>query len=178
MISEDDHQLILAWANLAQVHTVMRTELTHRLQDEAGLTLAEHELLFRLSRAPDGRLRMIDLAELTLQPKSAITRLVERLVLRGAVTRHQPADNRRVTYAVLTTEGRALFDRARPVYIQGVRDLLEEHLAPADVQFLRQRLRDILTGQDTWTDERCDPQPLGVGPSDEIADDATVTFPR
>jgi DNA-binding MarR family transcriptional regulator len=160
MISEDDHQLMLAWANLVQVHSVMRTELSRRLEEQADVSLSEHEVLFRLSRAPRGRLRMIDLAELTLQPKSAITRLVERLVQRGAVTRQQPADNRRTTYAVLTREGRALFDHARPVYVQGVRELLGDHVTPADVQLLRQRLRAVLNGLGAWADERCDPQPL------------------
>jgi MarR family transcriptional regulator, 2-MHQ and catechol-resistance regulon repressor len=94
-----------------------------------GLAPAEFEVCIRLARSPEGMLRMSDLAAQTTLTSSGITRVVDRLVECGLVTRQSCATDRRTTYAVLTETGR---DR--------VAEVLPDHLALID-DWLVQPLR-------------------------------------
>lgn len=82
-----------------------------------GLAPAEFEVCVRLARSPDGLLRMSDLAAQTTLTSSGITRVVDRLVERGLVTRRACATDRRTTYAVITGTGRDLLERALPGHV-------------------------------------------------------------
>src|SRR2546430_2273725 len=76
-----------AWLNLLQVNTVVAEALERRLEDKHALSVAEHEVLVRLSHSPDGRLRMQELASLLLVSKSGVTRLIDRMQSAGLVRR-------------------------------------------------------------------------------------------
>ena len=101
--------------------------LTHRSAAHLagfGLAPAEFEVCVRLARSPEGLLRMSDLAAQTTLTSSGITRVVDRLVERGLVTRRACATDRRTTYAVITDTGRDLLERLLPEHLE----LLEEWL--------------------------------------------------
>ncbi len=93
-----------------------------------GLAPAEFEVCLRLARSPEGLLRMSDLAAQTTLTSSGITRVVDRLVERGWVTRRSCATDRRTTYAVITDSGRALLDQVLPGQIELVESWLVEPL--------------------------------------------------
>jgi MarR family 2-MHQ and catechol resistance regulon transcriptional repressor len=82
-----------------------------------GLAGAEFEVCLRLARSPEGLLRMTDLAAQTTLTSSGITRVVDRLVERGLVTRQSCATDRRTTYAVITEAGRDLLARVLPGHL-------------------------------------------------------------
>jgi DNA-binding MarR family transcriptional regulator len=154
---ERDDNAALAWLNLAQVYGTVRGALSRALEIEAGVGLSETEVLYRLGHAPAERLRMTDLADQLLMAQSGITRVVDRLVERGWVVREQPPDNRRTVYARLTDGGRAVLERARPVYVRSVGEQIGSALDPADVVDLRRLLRQVLERLGAWDDARCDP---------------------
>lgn len=115
---------------------------------EHGVSSVEFELLIRLARSPESRLRMTDLAAQASVTVSGVTRVVDRLVARGLVDRAACLTDRRATYAVLTTAGRALIDRALPGHLAFIDTWLTGPLAEsgeldAFVAALR-RLRDRL----------------------------------
>ena len=89
-----------------------------------GLAPAEFEVCLRLARSPEGLLRMSDLAAQTTLTSSGVTRVVDRLVERGLVTRRACATDRRTTYAVISDTGRELLLRVLPEHLE----LLEEWL--------------------------------------------------
>ena len=94
-----------AWARLLRSHAAMRRSLSADLQAEHGLTVNDYEALLLLSRAEDGRLRRVDLADgLQLTP-SGVTRLLDGLHELGCVEKATCASDARVTYAVLTEAG-------------------------------------------------------------------------
>jgi DNA-binding MarR family transcriptional regulator len=68
---------------------------------------------------------MTDLAAQTTLTSSGITRVVDRLVERGLVTRQACATDRRTTYAVITPTGRDLLGEVLPGHLQ----LVEQWLA-------------------------------------------------
>jgi DNA-binding MarR family transcriptional regulator len=79
-----------------------------------GISGAEFEVCLRLARSPEGLLRMSDLAAQTALTSSGITRVVDRLVERGLVSRRSCATDRRTTYAVISDSGRAFSPRCCP----------------------------------------------------------------
>ncbi len=95
---------------------------------EFGLAGAEFEVCLRLARSPEGLLRMSDLAAQTTLTSSGITRVVDRLVERGLVTRQSCATDRRTTYAVISEAGRDLLARALPGHLELTEQWLIEPL--------------------------------------------------
>jgi DNA-binding MarR family transcriptional regulator len=152
-----DRETFRAWMNLLQAHSVLVEALESRLQTEKSLSLAEHEVLTRLIFAPEGRLRMLDLSNLLLISKSGATRLVDRLARNGFVKREDSPTDRRVTYALITSEGRRLLRDSEPVLFGALEEHFSSHLSDADVRALRRSLRKILVGNGEWEDARCSP---------------------
>jgi len=99
-----------AFVALLRGHAGITRDLTAQLTAEHGLTLSDFEVLLRLSRAPDRRMRRVDLADQVLLSASGVTRLLDGLERQGLVARASCDSDRRVVYAVLTDEG---LDRLR-----------------------------------------------------------------
>ena len=119
-------QQLEAWVSFLRAHAAITRELSAQLQREHGLTLNDYEVLLHLSHAEDRRLRRVDLAERVLLTPSGITRLLKGLETAGYVSNRPCAEDARVTYAVLTPEGKAKLDEARKTHVASVRALFSE----------------------------------------------------
>src|SRR4051794_15803400 len=117
-----DERLTLAGL-FFEAHAGLTSELERRLDAECGLTSQWFEVLLRLARSPEQRLRMSDLtAQVTLTP-SGLTRVVDRLEAAGLVRREACATDRRGYNAVLTPEGEARLEKAVPLHIAQLDEL-------------------------------------------------------
>lgn len=134
----------LAWLELHQASGMLYGELSRRLEDEAGMTLAEHDVLWFLANTPDRRLIMSALADRLLISRSGATRLIDRMVRRGWVTREPDPDNRRLTYAVLAPEGTKAVRRSIQVVWEVRPALFDDRLEQQDVEDLRRVLGKLL----------------------------------
>jgi DNA-binding MarR family transcriptional regulator len=94
-----------AWVGLLRGYRALTRELSARLLADHGLTQNDYEVLAQLSRAEDGRMRRIDLAERLLLTPSGITRLLDGLERCGFVEKATCDTDARVTYAVITDAG-------------------------------------------------------------------------
>ena len=105
-----------AWRALIQTTTGLLATLDNELQAAHGLSLGDYEVLVHLSDAPDGSLRMSELAgRLHLSP-SGITRRIDGLVRAGLVERRHCPTDRRGSNAVMTeTASRRLARPPRPI---------------------------------------------------------------
>jgi DNA-binding MarR family transcriptional regulator len=110
-----------AWRGLVRVHAALAKQLDTELDARHDLPLTSYEVLCRLRKAPDGKLRMAELAEHALLSRSGMTRLIDRLEREGMVGRSTCDKDGRGCYAVLTGEGREAVDRARATYLEVVR---------------------------------------------------------
>jgi DNA-binding MarR family transcriptional regulator len=100
-----------------EAHAGVQAELERRLESECGLSVQWFEVLLRLARSPDQRLRMQELtAQVTLTP-SGLTRAVDRLEKEGLVRRESCPSDRRGAFAVLTAAGKRRIDKAVPIHI-------------------------------------------------------------
>jgi DNA-binding MarR family transcriptional regulator len=110
-----------AWRGLLRVYWSLFRALDAEMEAKHGLPLTSYEVLIHLADAPEGKMRMRDLAEAALLSRSGLTRLVDRLERDGLIERASCPSDARGAYAVLTDKGRGLLAEARPAHRHGVR---------------------------------------------------------
>jgi DNA-binding MarR family transcriptional regulator len=124
----DDEQI--AWRAYLDGTRVLMQALDRQLNADSDLSLTDYDLLVRLSEAPEGRLRMRDLADATLTTRSGMTRAVTRAERVGWVRRVECEDDRRGMNAELTDAGRAKLAASAPGHVGAVRENLLDLLTP------------------------------------------------
>lgn len=92
---------------LVRAQAALVRRFASRLSGLHGVSLADFTLLLRLSQAPGGRMRRVDLAEALGMTASGVTRGLAPLERIGLVTREPDARDARVAYASLTATGHA-----------------------------------------------------------------------
>src|SRR5262245_16132948 len=114
------------WVRLLRGHAALRRTLSVQLQGDHGLSVNDYEALLRLSRAEDGQLRRVDLADgLQLTP-SGVTRMLDGLEQLGLVCKGQCPGDARVSYAVITDAGRKRLKEASASHTLAIRTICEE----------------------------------------------------
>ncbi|WP_052849129.1 MarR family winged helix-turn-helix transcriptional regulator [Streptomyces avicenniae] len=119
------------WDRMLRLHTHVESRLATALQRRHGLGLSEYRALAVLDRAPEGELRMQELADGLGLNQSSVTRLVGRLNAAGYTYRDPCPDDRRGAYTVLTEDGRVRCHEARATY-DGTLATATEEIAAAD----------------------------------------------
>ena len=97
-----------------------------------------------LAQAPDGRMRMGELAGSLLLTPSGVTRLVDRMEAEGLVQRQQCPSDRRGWHAVITSAGRSQLRSAAPVHLRGVARHFGRHLSDEEADVLADVLGRVL----------------------------------
>ncbi len=133
-----------AWALFLTVHAVVVSRIEQRLRAAHLPELAWYDVLWALERAPENRLRMHELAEMTVISRSNLTRLVDRLEAAGLVTRDRDCADRRGAYAVLTAAGRAKRQKIWPVYSMAIESLFDAYMSAAESVVMRKALMRVL----------------------------------
>jgi DNA-binding MarR family transcriptional regulator len=146
-----DLERLAAWSELHRADSLLRAELSRRLEAEAGTTLLEHEAVHRLVIAPGRRLTMYQLSDALLVSRSGATRLIDRLEERGWVARRVAPQDRRVVRAELTREGAAAFAGMSAVFAAAFEERFGGLLGDADVAELRWVLARLLAAGETST---------------------------
>lgn len=126
---------IRAWLGLLRGHRALYRDLSARLQTEHGLTLSDYEVLAHLSRAPERRLRRVDLVERLQLTPSGITRLLDGLQAAGWVTKAACDTDARVTYAVLTDAGLEKLRKASATHVADIEASLRA-FGPEELELL------------------------------------------
>ena len=132
------------WRVFLRAHALLSRRLDEELRAEQGMSLAEYDALFQLAAAPGARLRMNQLADRVLLSRSGITRLVDRLVADGLVSRCQCSSDARGAEAVLTDDGLGRIRRARATHIRGVEHYFLDALSPDERTQLGETLGTVV----------------------------------
>jgi DNA-binding MarR family transcriptional regulator len=140
--SLDDDRLTLAGL-FFETHAGLVAELGRHLEAESGLTGQWFDVLLRLARSPDGRLRMSDLARQVIMTPSGLTRAVDRMEEAGLVQRESCSSDRRVFYAVLTPKGRRRIEAAVPRHVEHIDECFTAHLDTKERATLESALRKL-----------------------------------
>jgi DNA-binding MarR family transcriptional regulator len=119
--------------DLNRAHAVVSRRFDAELGSVHGIGLTELQLLEALERAPEQRLRRVDLAqELGVTP-SGVTWMLRPLIKRGLVKTEAGETDARVAYAVPTAAGRRLVAEALPSGRRLALDLLEKHVGKREL---------------------------------------------
>ena len=121
---------------MLRAHAALTRALDAQLTREHNLPLSSYEVLLFLADAPDGRMRMSELAESVLLSRSGLTRLVDRLERDGLLKRERCESDARGLFAEITPEGRELFDAARRTHLDGVRALFLDRFSRDELRTL------------------------------------------
>ena len=89
-----------------------------------GAQVSSFEVLLRLARSADHRLRMTELAAQTSLTNSGLTRLIDRLATAGLVERSICETDRRGYYASITQDGLDRLAEALPTHLDTIEQVL------------------------------------------------------
>ncbi|CAB4900751.1 unannotated protein [freshwater metagenome] len=142
-LNENEQRAWRAWIASSQL---LLDRLSRDIQEQHGLTMADYEILVRLSEAADHRVRMSDLADRTLASRSRLSHQIDRMEKRGFVLREQCTDDKRGQFAVLTETGWQTLVAAAPDHVESVRTHLVDVLSPAEFAALGVACEKILGG--------------------------------
>lgn len=108
--------------------------LDQALKAGHGLSMAEYEVLVRLSEAPDKNLRMAQLAAEASQSRSRLSHTCARLESKGFVRRQTCPSDKRGVLAHLTDKGFHALERAAHDHVTTVRSFFVDIVDPADLE--------------------------------------------
>ena len=106
----DRSEAVDAWEALYRAQVAVLRQLRSEFPDD-GISLTEYDVLFNLSRQSAHALRIRDLNKHLLLTQPSVSRLLDRLVARGLVTKSGDPDDARGTVVTLTADGLAEFRR-------------------------------------------------------------------
>jgi DNA-binding MarR family transcriptional regulator len=120
-----------SWRALVMGMTLLLDRLDADLRRGFDVSLAEYEILVRLSERPGRRLRMAQLADAMAHSRSRVTHTVKRMEAAGLVERTEAAEDGRGVVCAMTDRGFDLLEQMAPTHVNGVRDYLVD-LATCD----------------------------------------------
>lgn len=125
-----------AWGGLLSTYARLNRLIEADLLEHGGITHAEFEVLLRLAWQTDHKLRIQDLVAQSLLTQSGTSRLVDRLVKAGLVTREGASEDRRGAYAVLTPAGAERFQAVAAAHMTLVKQAFLDLYSEAELKKL------------------------------------------
>lgn len=123
------------WNSYLLATRLLFDELERRLIEDAGISLPDFILLFRLGEAGDQGMRMSELADSAVFSRSRISHAFSRLEAEGWVERRSCPTDRRGSYGFLTDPGRFKLDDAKTTHTEVVRRYFLDSIGDAEQAF-------------------------------------------
>ena len=139
-----DEQENRLWRSLMRLNGALPRLLDDDLVRGVNLSLSEFAILLVLSEAGDTGRRMTDLASAAGLSPSRVTRVVADLERRGLVEKSRSESDARGNIAIATPAGRNAIRAAYPLQVKRAREILFDHLQPADVAVMADALSQLL----------------------------------
>jgi DNA-binding MarR family transcriptional regulator len=159
-----DESAVRTWIRFLATHSAITRELEARLMGTHGLTLSDYDVLVQLARAPERKLRNIELAKAVVLTRSGVTRLVDGLERDGLVTRVSCPSDKRGSFVALTPEGARRLREAAGTHLDGVRELFVERLGQGGPERMDALLISLPGGAECVKQRAClaDPDALEI----------------
>ena len=136
------------WRGWLKLNTELASKLQRELQEDAGLSTQDYEVLVHLTDNPEGRMRVTELAGLLQWERSRVSHHIARMEGRGLVERVQCTEDGRGAFVVITPQGRAAIEEAAPGHVMTVRRLIFDALNEEEKAALAAVVDKLLAGLD------------------------------
>jgi DNA-binding MarR family transcriptional regulator len=136
------------WRRWLTLNARLSATLHKELQDDAGLSMPDFEVLVHLTDSPQGRIRVTDLAKALQWERSRVSHHVTRMERRRLVQRVECAEDGRGAFIVITPRGRAAIEQAAPGHVNAVRRLVFDALSDEEVNAFATIIEKALTQLD------------------------------
>jgi DNA-binding MarR family transcriptional regulator len=114
---------------LLETNARLARSLGLELESTCELPLAWFDVLLQLRRAPDGRLRMNEIADAIVHSTGGTTRLIDRLEGAQLVERRNCPSDRRAIHVAITDQGNTKLDEALRVHLEYLEGSLANRLS-------------------------------------------------
>ena len=149
MTEQEPHWLddgeMRAWRNYVVGASMLADRLHRELQDRHGVSLADYEVLVRLSEQPGRRMRMSQLADEVASSKSRVSHQVARMEREGLLRRRECPEDGRGVFAELTDKGMALLETSAPTHVEGVREHMIDLLSREEQEVVAKVFERVIT---------------------------------
>jgi DNA-binding MarR family transcriptional regulator len=141
-LTTDEQRLWRGWLRL---NAQLTSSLQRELQEDAGLSNSDFEVLVHLTDSADGRVRVSDLAAEMLWERSRLSHHVTRMERRRMVQRSECPEDGRGAFVEITPQGRAAIEGAAPGHVEAVRRLVFDALQGEDVSTMSALVDKLLS---------------------------------
>ena len=126
----------LAWGGFLGTHARLTHQMDLELRAEHDLPLAYYDVLRQVAVAPEGRIRLSDLAEKVMLTRGGLTGVVDRLEGEGLLTRARAPEDRRGYFACLTRKGARVLQEAHTTHLRSIRTHFARRLTKEELAAL------------------------------------------
>jgi Transcriptional regulators len=144
--AEDRTLAVGAWESLFRAQVSVMRQLASEFPTK-DVSLNEYDVLFNLSRQPDRTLRLRDLNRHVLLTQPSVSRLIDRLVARGLVSKCPEPTDARGAEVRMTDAGFDLFRRVAVQHMAAIAARVGGTLEADELRLLTE-LCDKLHGED------------------------------
>ncbi|MEV8271822.1 MarR family transcriptional regulator [Microbacterium sp. NPDC077184] len=130
----DRRLAIDAWESLFRAQHEVFHEISSDFDDELGQ--AEYDVLLTVTRGPEMTARLRDVTANMLISQPSVSRLVDRMVSRGLLTKCADPGDRRGSLVTATDAGAAVFRRVASAHGKAIAERMS-HLDDAELAQLR-----------------------------------------
>lgn len=121
------------WLNdLVRLEILLWERVDAHLRSDPGITMAQFEALFAVADAGRDAVRVGDLASALAITVGGASKLADRVVAAGLLTRTPDPDDRRASRLTLSPAGRTALTAATRTYEKCLADLLDPTLTPTE----------------------------------------------
>lgn len=110
--------------------------------NKAGLDLTKEQMIVLKKLHENDGLNQNELAFLTYRDKSSLARLLSKMEQKKYILRKQDVDDKRVNNVLLTTGGRCMYEKTRPV-IRGLITKMEKNITVAEKEQMIALLKKV-----------------------------------
>lgn len=139
----DDPTAVDLWGHVIKGFQATNRRIHGAIKDAYNLNEAETETLLTLQRHAEHRAPMATLARATAFSSGGFTKIADKLTNRGLTVRAACADDRRVIYLQLSTEGAALTAELACLVADINRAYFIEVLGPDRARLIAEAMRDL-----------------------------------
>jgi DNA-binding MarR family transcriptional regulator len=138
---------VTAWSALLRAYAAVVPKLATALQG-AGLPIAWYDVLLVLNAAPGRRLTMSEVGARAVVSRERVSRVVTELEVAGLVVRQPHPDDKRSSFAAITTQGRARLRAAAPAYLDAIEDHFLQHLSSREITTVATALQRVVDAEE------------------------------